>query len=145
MLLLIACGNTLRQDDGAGHALAQRLHRICQQRDYPSELIQVQQLTPELAWNLAQPEVTMVVFVDTRQVAPDETTPAVQVTHLTPDEASVALGHHLTPPVLLLYAEQLYKARPSAWLITVPGIEFGYGETFSPLTSQALAEAQFQH
>jgi Ni,Fe-hydrogenase maturation factor len=55
MLLLIACGNSLRQDDSAGLRLAEALAAAWEAAARPIRLVIVQQLTPELALEIARP------------------------------------------------------------------------------------------
>jgi hydrogenase maturation protease len=142
MILLIGYGNSLRRDDGAGLILAARLEHAWRSQGVAVKHLPVHQLIPELAAEMAKPEVEFVVFVDARAVAPSEVTPQVQVQPLKPELLSPSLGHHLNPATLLIYADQLFGRRPSAWLVTVPAVDFGYGESLSQITQQALASAQ---
>ncbi|MCB0173868.1 MAG: hypothetical protein KDJ97_25330, partial [Anaerolineae bacterium] len=70
MLLIIACGNSLRSDDGAGLIFAERLEYACRALDVMVERISVHQLLPELAADIAAEAVQAVVFIDTRLAAP---------------------------------------------------------------------------
>jgi hydrogenase maturation protease len=142
MILLIAYGNDLRRDDGAGFALAEMIEQAWRTRPVAVKQIAVHQLTPELAADIAGPDITGVIFLDARAVTPDEVNPAVQIQPLHYDSASPGLGHYLDPTALLLYAGRLYNRQPPAWLVTVPGTDFGYGEGLSPATQQALADAR---
>jgi hydrogenase maturation protease len=142
MILLISYGNDLRRDDGAGFVLADlieqswRIHRVAVKR------LSVHQLLPELAEEIARPEVSAVVFVDARAVMAGEVDPRVRMQPLRVDTQSPSLGHHLAPATLLTYADWLYGWRPPAWLVTVPAADFGYGEGLSEMVQQALAAAQ---
>ena len=138
MLLIIACGNSLRRDDGAGLLMAERLEQACQALGLTVKRISVHQLTPELAVDIADQAVRAVVFVDTQPGQPGDS-PALFP--LTPDTASPSVGHHLTPAVLLLYAQQLYHHCPPAWQITVPGVDFDHGETLSQTAADSLSHA----
>lgn len=142
MILLIAYGNPLRQDDGAGLRLAELLAQRWQEQATALRHLAVQQLTPELAVEIAEPDVKAVVFVDTRAAtAPAE---AVEITPLAPpDAATPSLGHHCQPDVLLAYAALLQDGRPSppAWLVTVPGLAFDHGEGLSQTASAAIRAA----
>ncbi|MCB0164013.1 MAG: hydrogenase maturation protease [Anaerolineae bacterium] len=135
MLLIIACGNSLRSDDGAGLIFAERLEQACRSLDVAVERLSVHQLLPELAADIAAEAVRAVVFVDTRLAEPDDL-PALH--SLSPQAASPSVGHHLTPAVLLLYAQALYHHCPPAWQITVPGVNFDHGETLSETAQNAL-------
>ncbi|HSN77979.1 MAG TPA: hydrogenase maturation protease [Anaerolineae bacterium] len=148
MILLIAYGNELRQDDGAGLRLAELMARRWQAVSTPLRHLTVQQLTPELALEIADPGVTAVVFVDTRAVAPgDEATGAAEAVTVTPlaapDASSPSLGHHFQPDVLLAYAALFLENQPAppAWLATVPGVAFDHGEGLSPIASAAIEAA----
>lgn len=131
LILLVAWGNDLRGDDGAGLYLAARLERRWRQLGLAVRRLAVLQLVPELAAAIAAPEVGAVVFVDTRVVVGDDLT--VEVRPLM--EAAVvapALGHHLDPAALLTYAALLREGPlPPAWLVTVPGLVFEHGRGLS--------------
>jgi len=149
MILLIAYGNPLRRDDGAGLRLAERMADRWQAAGTRLRHLAVQQLTPELAAEIAEPDVRAVVFVDTRAVAGaaagrQHAASTVLVTPLAaPESASPSLGHHLGPAVLLAYAALLLDGRPAppAWLATTPGVDLGHGEGLSPLAHAAIEAA----
>jgi len=141
MRLIIAYGNRLRRDDGAGLVLAQRLERAWQAQGIAVKRLTVQQLTPELAVEMVQADVSSVVFVDARATVTGETRPGIEIQPLTSAVASPALGHHLDPAALLLYANLLSGKQPPAWHITVPGVDFSHGEGLSQTTQQILATA----
>ncbi|NJN95665.1 MAG: hydrogenase [Anaerolineales bacterium] len=141
MILLIGYGNDLRRDDGAGLILAERLERVWRNQGVAAKLLPVHQLTPELAAEIAEPDISTVVFVDARVIAPDEVDPQVQVQSLNREPLTPSLGHYLDPATLLLYADRLYGRRPAAWLVTVPAADFGYDESLSQITRQALVSA----
>ena len=140
-LLILACGNPLRRDDGAGLQLAEQLASLWNVAGHAARLITVQQFTPELAIEIADTQVAVVLFVDTRAESdatdPD---PQIEITPLAPDLASATLAHHLTPQVLLTYARELYHHAPPAWLVTIPGLDFGHGTACSPRVQMLLAQ-----
>ena len=143
MILIIAYGNDLREDDGAGLVLAEQLASVWQIKGLTVQSVAVQQLALELAADIAGEDVTAVIFVDTRMT----TSPfdlSVAVVPLQPGtELSPSMGHHVQPNVLLAYAQALYVTEtvPPAWLVTVPGTRFGYGETISDVALSAIREA----
>lgn len=136
MLLIIACGNSLRSDDGAGLVLAERLEQACNALNLTVKLISVHQLTPELAADIATEAVRAVVFVDAQ---PAQSGDSPSLFPLSPQTASPSVGHHLTPATLLLYADQLYQHCPPAWQITVPAVLFDHGESLSQTAQESLA------
>ena len=149
--LVISCGNSLRQDDGAGLLLAEGLADYWQARGLLADQIQVQQLVPELALAIAKPDVAEVWFVDCR-VAQDEHDQALALHPVLTGTPSPALGHQLAPAALLWYARTLFDERPSAdqpvgWQLTIPGFAFGHGTTLSPTCQAVLDNAlqQFQN
>lgn len=136
-LLFIAYGNTLRRDDGAGLALAEKLRPLlCEQR-WQVDLIAIQQLTPELALEIANPALQAVCFFDT---ATEAYSFEIQVRQVDAQQSAPVLGHHLNPSALLLYAKRLYGICPPAWLVTIPGHDFELGEGFSAKTADHLAD-----
>ncbi len=138
VILIIAWGNDLRGDDGAGRYLAARLQRRWQQQGLAVRRLAVPQLVPELAIEVAAAEVAAVVFVDTRLATAAD--PNVRVTALTSSETASALGHHLEPQTVLAYAALLRaEPLPPAWLVTVPGWVFAHGRRLSPATRTAIA------
>lgn len=138
-LSIIACGNDLRQDDGAGLALARRLADANPHAGLAVELICVHQLTPELALAVARPEVVGVIFVDARVADGAEAGIDMQSLDLAPSVGR--LGHHVDAQMVLLYARELYAKQVAAWLITIPGYAFDHGEGFSPRVQALLAGA----
>jgi len=137
-LLVIACGNSLRGDDGAGLLLAERLVTGWRAAGLSVQHVAVQQLTPELAESIAADGVAAVVFVDT---AVGQTERGIAVQQVSANDGTPSLGHHLDPTLLLLYAQHLYAQQPPAWLVTIPGEAFGLGEELSPVVQRIIANA----
>lgn len=129
MDLIIGIGNRLRRDDGIGPTVVESLS------DQPGvECYVVQQLTPDLAQGLCEAE--RVLFVD---AAIDGNEPHLDRVAA---EATRGLGHALPPAGLLDLADRLYGNAPPAWLLTVPGCDFRFGETLSPAAIARLPEAR---
>lgn len=141
MILIIAYGNSLRRDDGAGLVLGEKLEGILKERRLAVRLESVHQLTPELAELVADDRVSAVVFVDTRVLEPGAESLSIQVRRLSaPADLSPSMGHHLDPTVVMAYAFYLYDRNPPAWLLTVPGVDFALGEGLSEVALNALAD-----
>lgn len=137
-LLVIAYGNSLRRDDGAGIALAEQIVACWQAQKVAVHLRTVTQLAPELAVELAVEGLAAVFFVDAA-ILTDQS--AIQIQPIQVEPATPALGHQCSPATLLLYATLLYQRTPPAWLVTLPGVDFGHGEGFSPTVGRLLTTA----
>jgi hydrogenase maturation protease len=137
-LLLIAYGNTLRRDDGAGLAFAEKIVERWRRCSIQVELLTTTQLAPELAANIAAEGVVGVIFVDS---AFGQTSTDIEIGDVNIGNGSVRLGHHFTPAELLVYARMLYEAYTPAWLVTVPGFDYGHGEGLSRPVCGLLAQS----
>ena len=164
--LVIGIGNPLRGDDGIGWRLAAQLPAgsglgvRCRQ-----------QLTPELAEELAAVE--RVLFLDAwlGPEGPDGASPPegvganrpslwlpLQLQQLpAPDELNPANGsaavwagaapwggasHGLSPPVLLALSQALYGRSPRAHQLLLPAHRFGHGDGISPGLARRLGEVR---
>jgi hydrogenase maturation protease len=130
-VLVIGYGNTLRGDDGAGPAVAERLRG---RRGVEARA--VHQLTPELAPALAEADAA--VFVDARVARGDA---GVEVTPLAPGGDGPPLGHGSDPRALLALTHALHGRVPRAWWVTLPAESFELGETLSAVTREAVTRA----
>lgn len=143
MILLIAYGNSLRTDDAAGLWLADMIERACRRRQWIVERLTLHQLLPELVADVARADVEAVLFIDSRATPPEEPDPAVQVRPLAAEAIPLThWGHHLTPATLLVFARELYRRQPPAWLVTAPGVDFSHGQGLSSTARRALARAE---
>jgi hydrogenase maturation protease len=131
-MLVIGYGNTLRSDDGAGFRVAELIKH---QQNPKIRALAVHQLTPELAEDISQAR--GVIFVDATLT---EST-GVTVQSLTSTSESGTLGHYADPRSLLNLTQMLYPVVPLAWWILIPGVNFGFGETFSEITEAGIKQA----
>jgi hydrogenase maturation protease len=133
-VVVIGYGNDLRGDDGAGRRVAAAVARW---RQPGVRALEVHQLTPELAVELAAAEAA--IFVDAYQAEADQT--QVRVQPIEPDGAYQPRGHSGEPQALLALARLAYGRCPPAWWLTVPAHCFAYGAGLSPQTRRAAAAA----
>jgi hydrogenase maturation protease len=128
-VLVLACGNPLREDDGVGWRLAEAL-------DVPNlDVRRVQQLDPELAADICIADA--VLFLDARAGGdPGQ----LSLTPVIPGRGG-AFTHSVSPEALLLCAERLYGQAPPALRLTIAGERFGHGEGLSAEVEQALPGA----
>jgi hydrogenase maturation protease len=129
-MLVIGYGNPLRADDRVGWAVAEAV-RLAQ----PDVSVRTAHaLTPELAGAIAESD--LVVFVDAR--VGDEPG-RVDVERLRGAPAPATSPHGLTPAVLLAWAAALYGRHPHAYLVSVVGERYEFGETLSPAVDASIA------
>jgi hydrogenase maturation protease len=134
--LIVGYGNVLRQDDGAGVRVVEFLIR--DHLDSDCHCLTVPQLTPEIAWELAEAEEA--VFVDaTAAGEPGEITWTEIVCGEVESPATV---HEGTPEHLLALAWRLYGKCPAVQLVTISGEAFDYGETLSPSVRKAIRRVE---
>jgi hydrogenase maturation protease len=144
MVLILAYGNSLRRDDGAGFVLGDVVERMLSEAGLEVERIDSHQLEPELALDISGEKISAVLFIDTRALpeTPGDDDLRVQLRRVVcAKDASPSMGHHLNPPTLLTYSRFLFKKDPPAWLITVPGTDFDHGEGLSETAREAINSA----
>ena len=135
--LILACGNTMRGDDGVGLWLAEWAERRFS--DQPGvRVIADHQWTPELAEDVARAQ--SVLFIDSAL----DTAPGT--VHLKPVEPAAAgqgiNTHHQNAAELLTLSRELYASLPlNALLLTIGAGSIEFGEAFSDAVTAALPEA----
>jgi hydrogenase maturation protease len=135
--LILACGNTLRGDDGIGPWLAQWAEERF--RDEAGvRVVASQQWTLELVDEVAR--AASVLFID---CSADSEPGAVSVTPVEAAADSQGLAtHHLGASELMAVARDLYGSLPcAAVLLTVGAGSLELGEEFSAAVKAALPEA----
>jgi hydrogenase maturation protease len=135
--LILACGNTLRSDDGVGPWLA----AWAEERFRAEPRVRVlsrQQWTPELAEEIARVE--SVVFID---CAADLEPGLIRLDPVEPAAGTQGLAtHQLGAAELLGLGRELYDSLPcNALLLTIGAGSTELGEEFSDAVKEALPEA----
>ena len=132
--LLLACGNSLRQDDGVGLQIAEAAEQL-----FPASrlrIIAAPQFTPEMAADVARTD--LVLFVDASAVYEPGAIRVLPVAAY----AETAETHRLDPPGLMNLAQQLCGHAPArAFVLTIGAHAFGYGEDLSGRVRQAVPRA----
>jgi hydrogenase maturation protease len=132
-ILVIGYGNELRGDDGLGPRVAEAISAS----NYPSVQVRtVFQLMPELAAELA--EAGLVIFVD---ALADPGRIAVELTPVGTEEITDWCTHTADPRALLALTWAVYGWRPEAWLLTVAGQNFAFGEGLSSIAEENVRQA----
>jgi len=128
MVICIAIGNALRGDDGVARYALSLIPSSDRMR-----LMEVFQLTPELACEIATADV--VFFLDADASAAEVA--------LAPIETHAGNGsplvHSMSPAELVAVARRLYAFAGQALLCRIPAKQFGFGEE---LTLEAKAAAR---
>jgi hydrogenase maturation protease len=135
--LILACGNTLRGDDGVGLWLAEWAERRF--ADQPGvRVIASFQWTPDLAEDVARAD--SVLFID---CSVDSAPGSIKLTPVEPAAAGEGLAtHHQDAAELLALARDLYNSLPrNAQLLTIGAGSTELGEVFSDAVTAALPEA----
>jgi hydrogenase maturation protease len=136
--LILACGNTLREDDGVGPWLA----AWAEERFAGEPAVRVvsrQQWTPELAEDISGAQ--SVVFID---CASNAQPGSLQLAPVEPGGAAPGLAtHHFGAAELLSLSKELYGSMPRiSLLLTIGAGSLELREGFSAVVNAALPEAQ---
>lgn len=135
--LVLACGNTLRGDDGVGPWLAEWAR---EHFGHPTgcRVIARQQWTPELAEDIARAE--SVLFMD---CSLDAAPGSVRLSSVEPNPDAPSLAtHHLSAPELLALARALYASLPRETLqLTIGAGSVELDDDFSKEVKTALPGA----
>lgn len=131
-VLVIGYGNTLRGDDGVGPRVAGAIGEL----NLPGvRTLVCPLLTPELADAVSR--AGKVIFVDAAVDAPK----TVQWRELQPNESSQLMAHAADPRTLLALARDVFGRVPRAWWLTIPAVDLGFHEGFSPEVQCRFGEA----
>ena len=134
---ILACGNTLREDDGIGPRLAEWAAEHWRS-DVRIRILSRQQWTPDLASDIAAAQ--SVLFLD----CSIESNPGCAAVHpVHPATARSGLNtHHFGAPELLSLSRDLYGAMPrTALLLTVGAASLEFHEGLSATVQAALPRA----
>jgi hydrogenase maturation protease len=136
--LILACGNTLRRDDGVGPLLCTWAEERFASNPKVRTIIS-HQWTPDMAEDLAAAET--VIFID---CALDQVPGQVLLRELSPAPIKPGLvTHHLGASELLRVAEDISGTRPRrACLLTIGAGSIELGEELSAAVRAALLDAQ---
>ena len=135
--LILACGNTLRSDDGVGPWLAEWAQKRFR-AESQVRVITRQQWTPELAEEIARAQ--SVLFID---CSVDSAPGSINLTPVEPTTALQGIAtHHQGAAELLALTRDLYSTQPTtAKLLTIGAGSTELGEQFSEAVTTALPDA----
>jgi len=124
---ILGYGNRQRRDDGIGPYIVEKLKGALEQKN-GVRLLALPQLRADLVEDLR--EADRILFVDATIDNPEggrkwrQLQPQMQVLPY--------LTHHIDPAFLLGLLETLYRRSACAWLVSIHGDDFGFGEGLSP-------------
>lgn len=134
--LVVACGNTLRGDDGVAWRIAEAIQKDASLHEL--RVVIAHQLTPELAEPISGADT--VIFVDCSAISlPGEVSvfPVERANNTTG-----SLTHNVDPSTLLALSQELFGSLPRrAFAITVGGQSFELGERLTELVTLAIPAA----
>lgn len=125
--LVLGYGSDLRGDDALGRLVAEAVSGWEGVR-----ALSVHQLTPELAMEFET--CARVVFADAAEAPGEATLDPLGAGHFDPDP------HHSSPTGLLELGRTLHGHLPEAWLLVLPGEDFGLREGLSPRGERSLRQ-----
>jgi hydrogenase maturation protease len=134
-VVIIACGNTLRSDDGIAWRAAEAL-----EKKFPAEqveILRVHQLAPEIAECISRSR--RVIFLDA--ATSDQGKPGeIRMEHAPRNTATSSSGfcHAFSPRQALALAEQLYGGAPDAYFVSMIGENFSHGESLSGSVASSM-------
>ncbi|GMV96300.1 MAG: hydrogenase maturation protease [Phycisphaerae bacterium] len=133
---IIAWGNRGRSDDGVALVLAERLAARFA-GDPGVEVQQYHQLGPEVADDLGRCRLAVFLDAHVREDWDD-----VVVEPVRPSAGAAVFAHHFPPPLLLALARSINLRVPPAWLVSIRGRCFEFGDGLSERTAGGLARAE---
>ncbi|HGJ65499.1 TPA: hydrogenase maturation protease [bacterium] len=132
-ILLIGYGNSTRMDDGVGWYIA---NKIEENFSNLVDVMKAYQLTVEMVDDIKDRD--LVIFVDAHISNENDWFRSEEIK---PDSSLGLITHIIKPSNLLAFCENLYHRHPKAYLYSVKGVEFDFGEELSEQTRKLADEA----
>ncbi|RJR52885.1 MAG: hydrogenase maturation protease [Desulfobacteraceae bacterium] len=125
-ILILGYGNPQRRDDGCGYLVAEKVKAALEGMS-GVRILFAHQLDPAMAEDLA--DAGEAVFVD---ATVEELKRGRRWKRIAPERGLLpVLTHHLRPSFLLGLAFSIRGRCPAAWLVSIQGHDFGFGEGLS--------------
>jgi hydrogenase maturation protease len=132
-VLIIGYGSPLRGDDAFGWHAA---HQLLKSPHHSLQVLAAHQLTPELAEPISQAD--LVIFIDASKEGEPGTWKCEDITEEQP--LVNPLAHQFAPAILLAYARTIFRASPTAIIVSFATDSFVCSQTLTPGAEAALAE-----
>lgn len=136
-VLVIGYGNPHRQDDRAGHLVAETI-RGWAAREHRSHIhvITAYQLDLDMVEEISAADV--VYFSDAHVLSYSD---EIVITPVYAEKEQGFTTHLITPSGLFALCQELYNHMPRGTLVSVPGEWFDMGDETSPRTAEKAAQA----
>lgn len=136
-MLVIGYGNPHRQDDRAGHVVAEAI-RAWAARDQLSHVnvLTAYQLDLDMAEDIST--ATVVYFCDAHVLSFSDD---IVITPVSAEKQQGFTTHLITPSGLFSLCKELYQHMPRGTLVSVPGEWFDMGDEMSPRATAKAAQA----
>jgi hydrogenase maturation protease len=131
-VLIVGYGNTLRSDDGLGWHAAERLADDPRFADV--EVVQRHQLTPELALDIS--DAAVVVLIDASSELPPGEFTVKRVERAA--GASNNWSHHLSPATLVSLSHELYGRASDVYIVSCGVQSVEMGDRLTPVVEAVL-------
>ncbi|MGQ9609301.1 MAG: hydrogenase maturation protease [bacterium] len=128
-ILLIGYGNVLRSDDGVGWFVADKLDKKLHNK---IDIIKADQITVEMTEDIKDRK--FVIFVDAHVSEKEDW---LRKEEVLPDFKFGMTAHIFTPGALLALCERIYNKYPKAYIFSIKGINYDFGENLSEQTKKA--------
>lgn len=135
-ILIYACGNPSRQDDGLGILFCNYIDEWANEEQFGFiETDSNYQFNIEDSNNIR--EYGMIIFVD----ASFEDVSTYKMESIEPDNKTDFTMHHITPQFVLYLSEKLFSAKPRAYLLHLKGYDWKLDEEMTEEAKKNLETA----
>lgn len=132
---IVGYGNPQRRDDGIGPCIVNRLRPIFKHLSNV-HLLALHQLEPDIVDTLKTADTILFVDASVEMLSEGRRWTAVQ-----PElQALPCLVHQVTPSFVLWLLQCLYHRNPAAWIVSVAGIDFRFGNGLSSAARQSTEQ-----
>jgi len=136
---IVGYGNRQRRDDGVGPYVLEKLRGVLEQKKGVC-LLAFPQLSVDLVEDLREAE--RILFVD---ASIDDLEDGRKWSKLNPEmQVLPYLTHHASPAFLIGLMQTLYGRSTCAWLVSIHGIDFGFGEGLSPEAARTADQVSLE-
>lgn len=127
---IIGYGNPQRRDDGIGQYVANQLNTFLKDRE-SIHILALNQLEPELVDELRHAR--LIIFIDATMGVVEG---GWNWTKIEPEPGLPYLTYYFKPSFFLGLLQSIHHICPAAWLVSVQGDDFEFGEELTPVAEK---------